>query len=541
MATISDILTTPSTGYTYIDALLATGPDWNFITTDGTAFRTTLYYSFATNGTQYETNGLTAFNEAQQAATEQILTYITRITGISLVETSSAATADLHFATADVANPELGGVCYANYSYTGTTTGQLTSYTADAYIYLDTVATANPAPVAGSWWYQALLHELGHALGLKHPFEATADMPTTLAPPYLDTTGQTLMSYTHTSDAYYSQFNEYDLATLQYLYGSDGLGGDWGLGTTGLYLTGASLDESFYLPNGRVLLTDTGGNDTVYYDGLRQEYTITPLQGGAWLEVSGNEADHLISTSIEYCSFADGTLATSSLFASPGGFIFGGDGSDLLVGSEGSDLIMGGSGNDIFMGAAGDDMLHGGEGLDTAFFAEKMDDLVLSQQGEVWTARSDSREVTLISVERLQFSDCKLALDLDPNQAAGQTALLMTAVLGKEALADSATIGMVLEQLDNGVTLLQASTLIVDSGWFQAGTEGTDADFVRTVFQNMLGEAPSAAMQDNYLDLLQEYGGDMSQAELLAYATLSEENQQHVDLIGLQQSGLVYL
>jgi serralysin len=47
------------------------------------------------------------------------------------------------------------------------------SYDADAFVYLDNVEwnyqNANLAP--GGQGYETLLHELGHALGLKHPFD----------------------------------------------------------------------------------------------------------------------------------------------------------------------------------------------------------------------------------------------------------------------------------------------------------------------------------------------------------------------------------
>lgn len=539
MATKQDILLTPVSGYQHIDALLAAGPDWNYLTSDGVHFRTTLYYSFDTGGTQYENAGLASFNAAQQAAARQLLGYTTQVTGISFVEVATAAAADLHFALADVRNQDLGGVCYVDYHYKTTAAGQLSAYTADAYIYLDTVHTADPAPVVGSWWYQALLHEVGHALGLKHPFEATEDNPATLATPFQDSTATTVMSYTQ-AEEYAAAFGAFDLAALNFLYGGDGLRGEWGVGTNGLYLTGSPLDDTFMLPYGTVVLADTGGNDTVIYSGQRADYSIRPLQGGGWLEIRSNGVEHLISTAIEQLAFADDYVKTADLTRLPGGLIFGTDGDDLLTGTQGSDLVLSGGGNDILAGNGGDDLLHGGDGLDTALFDVNMLDVELKQSGGVWTAGSLYGTATMISVERLQFNDGKTALDLGLDQAAGQAALLISAALGKAQVADAATAGLVIGLLDSGITLQQASDMIVGAHWFQALTGGTDTGFVQTLARNISGESFAALATHEYLGMLQGHGGSMSQAELFVHAAFSEANQQQVDLVGLQQSGLVY-
>ena len=58
--------------------------------------------------------------------------------------------------------------------------------------------TASQSWAAGSYNFEALMHELGHALGLKHPFE---DSPTLAKS--LDTRQYTLMSYTNPSNNVY--------------------------------------------------------------------------------------------------------------------------------------------------------------------------------------------------------------------------------------------------------------------------------------------------------------------------------------------------
>ncbi len=541
MATTQDILTTPAAGYNYIDALLAAGPDWNFLTSDGVNYRTTLYYSFDTSGTQYETHGLQGFNTAQQQATLDILDYVTQTTGIRFESATSSTTADLHFAVADVVNPELGGVCYAAYSYTGTTGGPLTSYSADAYIYLDSQQATNQAPVVGSWGYQALLHEIGHALGLKHPFEATQDAAVTLTAPYQDTTAYSVMSYTHTGEVYYSQFNEYDLAALQFLYGTDGVGGSWGVGTGGLYLTGSSLDSVLTLPSGQVTLTDSGGTDVVCYEGAQEEYTIVPTRDKEWLHLSNSDMDHLISNSVEYLSFDSVVVATETLLNPKGWIVLGSDGDDFLTGTAGSDLIFGDNGNDTLTSGGGDDLLAGGDGLDTVLVDELMSDVTISLADGSRSVSGPYEMLNLSSIERLQFWDGKVAFDLGSNESAGMAALLTAAAGGKGALADGDTLGDLIALFDSGKDIHQVCNVITGADWFTTATGGTDVGFVNLVYEHVTGFACSAAEQELFLGMLTGHGGTMSQADLLAVAAFTQPNQDAVDLVGLQLTGLVYL
>ncbi len=149
--------------------------------------------------------------QGQQSAVMQMLDYITLITGVQFTTNSNAgAGSTITFTTADLPDDILGVTLPGLYS--------------DYTIAIDTITyetTSDFSP--GGISYQVLLHEMGHALGLDHPFEGPYKLPEAE-----DNAANTLMSYTW-SAAPRAYFSPYDLLALQWIYGSDGVGGTWGI------------------------------------------------------------------------------------------------------------------------------------------------------------------------------------------------------------------------------------------------------------------------------------------------------------------------
>ena len=237
MATTSDVTTVKYSGDFRVDALLDDTADWNFLLPT----RTTLFYTFnvtAAESTRGAAGGFTgtavAFNAAQMAAARALMAYAGTVTGITFSEAASSAGADLHFAACNISGATTAGLCSTTEGWSFNPVGNvLTSYTAEAYVYLDNVEHAgiNTTPIAGDAGYEVLLHEIGHALGLGHPFEGS--FPLSAAN---DNTNNTVMSYTD-AGGIKTTFQSYDLLTLRWIYGEDGLGGAWGMNST----NGASL------------------------------------------------------------------------------------------------------------------------------------------------------------------------------------------------------------------------------------------------------------------------------------------------------------
>jgi serralysin len=317
MATVSDITTTPTSGLNHIDALLDTGPDWNYLTPAGN----TLYYTFSIlSGNESGQGGQEAFTLAQQAATRTALDYISTLTGIQFTETVNGADAQIHLCNVDLQGSNVTGLCswHSSYSYSGT---QLASYEADAYVYLDNVEwfSQNRNLTPGGYGYETLLHELGHALGLKHPFDDSIHLPASQ-----DNTNYTLMSYTNVGGAH-AAYSQYDIAALNWLYGGDGLGGALGInsttgaryitGTSGAdTLTGSAANDKLEGDGGNDMIDGGNGFDTAVFRGVRSSYAFSALANGDLTVTSTDGTDGFDTLhSIELLQFADMSVTRADI------------------------------------------------------------------------------------------------------------------------------------------------------------------------------------------------------------------------------------
>ena len=225
MATVSDVTTVTYSGDSRVDSLLYASADWSYLLPT----RTTLFYTFDLSAIDSEhSTPLTMFNAAQQAAAIAILGHASTVTGITFTQTGSGAAADFHFRATDLAGASTAGETQSHESWSPGGGGVLTAYTAEAFIYLDNVEflASGANPTSGSAGYEILLHEIGHALGLGHPFDGAFPLPAEQ-----DNTNNTVMSYTH-AGGNKTTFQSYDLLALRWLYGEDGLRGTWGFNSS---------------------------------------------------------------------------------------------------------------------------------------------------------------------------------------------------------------------------------------------------------------------------------------------------------------------
>ena len=236
-------------------------------------------------------------------------------------------------------------------------------------------------------------------------------------------------------------------------------------------------------------------------------------------------------------------------------YLLGYSGNDSLAGGLGNDTLIGGSGNDTLIGGAGENTLDGGDGIDTAIYTLTRGNYAITKTATGYTV--DNRVYlavfpplppagsidTLTNLERLQFSDKKVALDLGLAAAAGNTVRIIGAAFDAPAIQQHPDyVGLGLNLFDSGMTMQQVCALALGTDLYKSLAGSTsNVDFVNTVYRNVVGVLHSAAERDFYVGLLQGSGGSMTQAALLVLAANADVNAVNINLVGLQQSGVEFV
>ncbi|WP_297326099.1 hypothetical protein [Nitrosomonas sp.] len=201
---------------------------------------------------------------------------------------------------------------------------------------------------AGQFDYGLILHEIGHALGLKHPTETWTSAAGVLHDQVLavDDPSLTIMSQLGGPLVHLAAL---DIAAIQNIYG----------------LNSADLTNWSYDSLNNILTQTTGAGGVT----LRGTNIRDVLNGG-----TGNDV-------------------LTGLF-----------GDDSIFGNNGNDLMFGGSGNDLLNGGVGTDTMHGGFG-DDKYVINTMLDQVVEFAGEGIDTITSSVTYTLpAEVEKLTLS-----------------------------------------------------------------------------------------------------------------------------------------
>ena len=275
-------------------------------------------------------------------------------------------------------------------------------------------------------------------------------------------------------------------------------------------ITGTAQDDLIYPMGGWDFVDGGAGFDTVVVLGKSTQFKIVTELGNTYIDaLSGASAqtERTQLVNVEQVQFTDKTVS-------------------LLV-------------NNIIKGQPGTDFFDGGVGIDTVVYSGPLEQYTLKKSSARFVVSestgSDDTDY-LTSIERLQFSNAKLALDLDGH--AGDAVKLIGSLLGPKFIEDKSLVGVVLGLLDQNYTKTQIASLGLSTPLYQslAGSTGNE-DFVKYVFNNVVGRPPQPDELNTYLNMLSQ---GSTQAELAVLAADTEINALRIDLVGLVQHGLTY-
>jgi Ca2+-binding RTX toxin-like protein len=348
-----------------------------------------LTFSFPTSQDEYTHNGYASINGFSSLNAQQMHVYrdfiipmFSGVCGLEFTETNSV-NADIRFGQALQIDYSDGQGAHTPGLGNGTAEGiapdpdHATVSWGDIWFSTNPGGNNNSNPQPGEFYFAAaFMHELGHALGLKHG-HATQDAHGDTFPKLPadhDSQEYSIMTYSTypgtqgPATDYPTTLMQDDIAALQYIYGADFKyhAGDtvysWDPVTGELSINDTGQGAPV---NAKVFMTvwDGNGIDTFDLSNYTTRVKIN-LQPGEWTITSeGQLADLGDGHS------ARGNVATALLFNDdPRSLIEnaqGGSGNDRIQGNQAGNILRGNDGRDVLFGKDGDDTLLGGRGADT--------------------------------------------------------------------------------------------------------------------------------------------------------------------------------
>lgn len=204
------------------------------------------------------------------------------------------------------------------------------------------------------------------------------------------------------------------------------------------------------------------------------------------------------------------------------------------------------NGGDQLSGTSGNDVIDGLAGVDTLAFRGARSNYSLTKSGSDFLVNDQSHldgNDSLSNVERLQFADKKLALDVSAGGNAGQ-ALEFIGALAFNVVADPSIVGAIMGFFDRGYSMHGLFELALDpSVNLVRNLAGSDSNFdlARLVYRNVVGSEASTAVANELASYLQGSGGSYSKADFLTVIAELDLNQTHVNLVGLAQTGVEFV
>ncbi|GLQ11239.1 serralysin [Devosia yakushimensis] len=271
-------------------------------------------------------------------------------------------------------------------------------------------------PVAGNYAWHTHLHEIGHAMGLKHgqensvfgPLPSDADSMEFTVMTYRSYVNDPLIGgYSNEEFGYAQTYMMLDIVALQYMYGADYSTNSsdtvysWDPSSGDTRVNGAvGIDAG----GNRIFATlwDGGGVDTYNLSAYGTDLSLD-LRPGFWSVFDASQLAYLGDANYARANIFNALMVnddTRSLIENA----IGGSGNDTIRGNQIANRLEGGAGDDILIGGEGGDRLVGGSGSDRADYSTAADGVVTDLQNASANT-GDAAGDTYSSIENLYGSN----------------------------------------------------------------------------------------------------------------------------------------
>ena len=298
-------------------------------------------------------------------------------------------------------------------------------------VFLNNDYTTSEQFAEGGIYHSTVVHELGHALGLKHPFSGDSTLPSNE-----DNTAYTLMSYTNLherslsfsidgdsidvqqiSDRNPSEFTLYDVIALQAIYGVNTTHNN--TDTTYTVEFGTTVREVIWDAGGIDLIDASSATGSCTVDLREQKFSSIDVKDNA--TQAAEKIAEMGITKQSFIDFINETYADvdlkddlytgeMNLAITKGAIIENvttGSANDSVQDNSVDNIISTGAGDDtIILSEGGFDTVNGGTGMDTVQLNIASSAAQVEKQTDgSYIILADSFAAELIGVENLQFTD----------------------------------------------------------------------------------------------------------------------------------------
>ena len=207
-----------------------------------------------------------------------------------------------------------------------------------------------------------------------------------------------------------------------------------------------------------------------------------------------------------------------------------------ISGSNNPSALSSTTGNDLLHPTDATQIIDGSAGIDTVVYTGARSDytLILVNGAYALTKNANGSRHDFMNIERIQFSDKKLAFDFDGN--AGKTAKLLGAFLGAPGLQNPEYVKLGLGMLDQGTSYHGLLQIAVDAVF---GSNPKGSDIVSLFYSALTGSSAPQDLLDTYGSMIDS--GSLTAVDLAYQVAEHELNLQNINLIGLAATGLEYI